>query len=199
MNILTDRLPDGIVVAGREYPIRTDFQTWIRFELLALDDQMDMAGKVASMLELVFGAGKIPPTLQETMAAIQNFYAGAPESTEQAGAEKAAPHEAIYSFAHDADYIYSAFWAQYGIDLQAAKLHWWQFKALFKSLSGENMIVKIMEYRSVNLAEIKDKGQKDFYRKMKRRYALPKPENEREKISQIEEALLNGGDLSGVL
>ena len=42
-------------------------------------------------------------------------------------------------------------------------------------------------------------GQRDFYRRMKELYALPLPRDEEEKQAAIEEALLNGGDLSGIL
>ena len=34
---------------------------------------------------------------------------------------------------------------------------------------------------------------------MKKLYAIPLPKSEQEKISAIEEALMNGGDLSGLL
>ncbi|MFR3483751.1 MAG: hypothetical protein ACLTXL_09855 [Clostridia bacterium] len=39
---------------------------------------------------------------------------------------------------------------------------------------------------------------KEHYRKMKKLYAIPLPVGAR-KISAIEEALMNGGDLSGLL
>ena len=60
---------------------------------------------------------------------------------------------------------------------------------MFAGLSEENKIIKIMEYRSVNLAEIKDKNQKAFYRKMKELYKLPdlrtEVEKERDMIDMI--------------
>ena len=197
MNVLTDRLPDTITVSGAEYPICTDFRTWIRFELMAMDGELRTERKITEILKLIFLPGKLPPSFIETMDAIRRFYAGGSGDRPTQGGAK--PAEAIYSFEYDADYIYSAFLAQYGIDLQTASLHWWQFKALFKSLGEENMIVKIMEYRSVNLSDIKDKGQKDFYRKMKRRYALPKQRGEEEKLREIEQALMGDGNLTGVL
>lgn len=41
--------------------------------------------------------------------------------------------------------------------------------------------------------------QRQFYRKMKRQFALPLPKSQREKLSAIEQALLHGGNLSKLL
>jgi hypothetical protein len=43
------------------------------------------------------------------------------------------------------------------------------------------------------------KEQRDFYRRKKELYALPLPANEEEKVDAIAEALMNGGDLTGLL
>ena len=78
---------------------------------------------------------------------------------------------------------------QYKIDLQTADLHWWQFKSLFKSLDDNNKICKIMEYRAIDLSQIKDKEQKKFYRKMKALYRLPDLRSEEEKEKAMIESM----------
>ena len=80
-----------------------------------------------------------------------------------------------------------------------AYLHWWKFKALFQGLKPDNEIVKIMGYRAMEIPNGMSREQKEHYRKMKKLYAIPLPKSEQEKISAIEEALMNGGDLSGLL
>ena len=106
----------------------------------------------------------------------------------------------IYSFAYDDEYIYAAFLDQYGVDLQdVPSLHWWKFKAMFQGLKSDNRIVEIMGYRSMEISPQMSKEQKQFYRKMKKQFAIPLPQSEREKLSAIEEALLNGGDVSKLL
>ena len=83
----------------------------------------------------------------------------------------------------------------YHIDLQDIEgLHWWKFKALFNSLSSDCKFIKILEYRSIDLSEIQDKQQKNFYRKMKKLYALPQSLEEKEKQALITEMLLKGED-----
>ena len=106
----------------------------------------------------------------------------------------------IYSFEYDDDYIYAAFMDQYGIDLQDIKyLHWWKFKAMFKSLKEDTEIVKIMRYRSMDLSKIKDKNEKAYYKKMQELYKIPISKDEQEKLEEIERALLNGEDVSKLL
>ena len=109
--------------------------------------------------------------------------------------ENSSKNEIIYSFEHDDFYIYSAFMHDYHIDLQDIEgLHWWKFKALFNSLSSDCKFIKILEYRSIDLSEIQDKQQKNFYRKMKKLYALPQSLEEKEKQALITEMLLKGED-----
>ena len=97
----------------------------------------------------------------------------------------------IYSYEFDDSYIYSAFLQQYTIDLQEIKyMHWWKFKALFDGLSEDTQIVKVMQYRSVNLAQIKDTERRNFYKKMKKLYALPDMRTQEEKEREFAEKFL---------
>ena len=70
--------------------------------------------------------------------------------------------------------------------------------SLLSALPQDCLFSRIIDYRGTDLADVPD-GQKDFYRKMKRRYALPLPRSEQEKNDAITAALMNGGDLTGVL
>lgn len=191
-NLLCDPLPHSVEVEGVSYPIHTGFRNWIRFELLMLDGLTGEAEKAAQLLGLCY-VRAVPPTLEQAARAMTEFYMGGRRRSREAGAkqsgEAAAAKKPIYSFQHDAPYIYAAFLTQYGIDLTAADLHWWQFQALFDALGEENMIVKIMEYRSADLGRIKDKHQKAFYRRMKAAYALPDTRSEEEKERQIAQAM----------
>lgn len=73
------------------------------------------------------------------------------------------------------------------------------FRALFWGLDETCEFVKIMGYRGMKIPAKMPKEQKAFYRKMKRIHALPTPKDEKEKQDAITEALMDGGDLSGLL
>ena len=70
---------------------------------------------------------------------------------------------------------------------------------MFKSLKDDNMIVKIMGYRSMDLSKVKDKEQKAYYKKMQELYKIPVSKDEENKLREIEEALLSGKDISSLL
>lgn len=199
MNILIDKLPRSVRVGRYEYGIRTNFRIWISFELLWQDDSLWPEDKVRRSLALCYP--EIPRNYAEAANALLWFYkCGKEDSVQKQEMNARKGRTRIYSFDHDDDYIYAAFMTQYGIDLQDVEnLHWWKFRAMFNSLTNQNEFVKIMEYRSIELTEDMPDGQKAFYRKMKMIHALPLPRDEEEKQRAIEEALMNGGDLSGIL
>lgn len=203
MNILIDELPESVEIEGVEYEINTDFRISILFELLMQDPNISDEEKIEKALELYFI--KIPPIeyISEAVDIIMDFYSCGKDKLISNGITTSkGKSKQIYSFEVDADYIYAAFLDQYGIDLQDIEyLHWWKFKALFNALKEDNEIVKIMGYRSINITNDMSKYEKEFYKKMKEFYKLPDniSKNEKEKINQIEDILMNGGDLESIL
>ncbi len=197
MNMLLNTLPKIVFIDGRKYTINSDFRISIKFELLMQNKDLSKNEKLIKALKLYYPI--IPKNINMAIEKIIYFYKAGKEDKEVKGIGNKV-NNIIYSFEYDDDYIYSAFLSQYGIDLNSIKyLHWWKFKALFKSLNNSNEIVKIMEYRAIDLNQIKDKEQKEFYRKMKKIYEIPLPKDEKEKLNAIENALMNGGDLSKIL
>jgi len=187
INILTDTLPEAVVVDGVAYPIETDFRFWIRFDLALSDGTLSAEDKTVALFAPYKKA--LPPRFDVAAKALISFYAGEKDGEKEEKTVEAAERP-IYSFLHDAPYIYAAFMRQYGLDLSKATLHWLQFKALFAALDEDEPFVKIMEYRSCDVSKIRDRQQKQFYLRMKNRYRLPDmrtdAEKERDMISAIE-------------
>lgn len=210
MNMLIDLLPEHVELGGAEYPINTDFRASILFELMMDDESIPDDQKAIKAIKLYYP--ELPPAslLGEAVDALLWFYrAGKEEKTvkravtaddETASDDSDDRIKRIYSFEYDDDYIYSAFLSQYGIDLQDIDyLHWWKFRAMFRALDEDCQFCKIMSYRSVKINNKMTKEQKAFYRHMKAVHALPVPQEELERTEAITQALLNGGDLSGLL
>lgn len=195
MSILTQKPPDTITVNGGQFPIRTDFRVWLEFTKLMLSAK-PAGEKAVEMLVLLFES--LPLNFHETWEAVLKFYLGGSDERQKdgAGGTKA---KRIYDFEADADYIYAAFLQQYQIDLQRADLHWWTFRALFHALGEDTQFIKIVGYRSMDISKIKNREQRELYAKLKRQYALPVPQDEREQIDRIQQALMNGGDLRDIL
>lgn len=198
MNILIDLVPTSVSIGNKKYDINSDFRISILFELLMQDNSIGDEDKIFRALQLYYPV--VPKNINEAIEKMLWFYRCGKDITKSKGNGKGKSVTQIYSFEHDDDYIYAAFMDQYGIDLQDIEyLHWWKFKAMFKSLKEDNEIVKIMGYRSMDLSKIKDKEQKAYYKRMKDLYEIPISKDEDRKLKEIEEALLNGGDLSKLL
>lgn len=198
MNLLIDLVPKTVTIDNEEYEINSDFRYSILFELLMQDKTLSDKEKIVNALSLYYPV--CPKNINEAINQMIWFYRGGKDIELSKGKDKGKSDIQIYSFEHDDDYIYAAFMDQYRIDLQDIEdLHWWKFKAMFKSLKEDNEIVKIMGYRSVDLSKIKDKEEKAYYRNMKELHKIPVSQSEREKIDKINEILLNGGDISEIL
>ncbi|WMI81947.1 bacteriophage Gp15 family protein [Anaerotignum sp. MB30-C6] len=196
MNMLIDSLPHSLCINNKEYAIRYDHKTAILYETMMLDNEVPQEEKPILALRLFYPI--IPDDWKEALEGIQWFYrCGEEEQTRKKRGR--GTQDRIYSFEHDASYIYSAFLSQYGIDLTEATLHWWKFRALFQGLNEDSALCKIMGYRGMDIPESMGKEQKEFYRKMKEQYRIPLAKGEQEKLNAIEEALLKGGDLTGLL
>lgn len=198
MSLLTKKLPNSVEIHGRKYQIDSDFRAMIQFELLMSNEELNNEDKIIQSLELFYY--ECPTDISEAIEQLLLFYKCGKDVKITNQSSSPIKSEPIYSFEHDADYILSAFLSQYAINLQEIDyLHWWQFRALFKSLHEEHEFVKIMRYRATDVAKIKDKEQKDYYQKMKDIYKLPVSKAEQQQIDNLTEALLNGGDVSELL
>lgn len=191
-NLLIDTLPETVTVDGRDVFIRTDFRISIMFELLVSDTELSQKQKLQQMLLLYFD--DIPDNTDEAVEQVLSFYAcgkqGKKNSSSTGRNEIKSP---IYSFEYDDGLIFSAFYDQYGIDLNDIEhLHWWKFRAMFDALKEDNEIVKVMRYRATDLSTIKDKHERNRIAKLKAIYALPSNMTVDEKVSAAG-AIFGGG------
>lgn len=152
------------------YQINTDFKLWLDYErdVANLNSNADFVLLIKKYYkegqQLPFDPVKLIHNLSKF------FY---PYEKEQKKEGSAGTSARAYDFDVDAPLIYSAFMSQYGIDLSTAEMHWHRFLYLFNGLDEEHKISKIIQYRVMDLSQIKDKEQKKFYRKMKRLHKLP--------------------------
>ena len=104
-----------------------------------------------------------------------------------------------FSYDYDDGYIYASFLAQYRIDLRTAELHWWEFKALFRSLEQDRRFSEIMGFRTMEISTKMSPEMQSYYLRMKEHYAIPISEEEQVELDGLTDALLNGGDISKFL
>ncbi len=197
MNLLIDILPNTVKIGGKEYEINSCFRTSILFELLMSDHSVSDEDKVIHALELYYPI--LPHDIKQAIEQMLWFYRGGTEVISSESRGSRTTKQPIYSYEHDADYIFSAFLDQYAIDLNEIEhLHWWKFKAMFKALKEDNEIVKIMSIRAMDTSKL-PKEQKEYYNKMKKLHQIPMPKKEQESQEALMQALLSGGDISKLL
>lgn len=202
MSVLTENFPESVTVDGVERPINGGFRTVLRcYEIQG--NNTDLSEKdLIKMLCLFYKKEGL--FSEEHIDRMFWFFSCGREKKKKSFPRKIAGinNKQPFDFEEDADLIYAGFLQQYGIDLQEEDMHWWKFMILLENLGTDTRLSRIMEYRTIDTgSKHLSKDQKKYYQAMQRYYGLDQhmaPEmSKRERM--IEEALLNGGDVSRIL
>lgn len=170
MNLMEKGLPDTVTIGGKPFFVNTDYRVWMRF-----CNSFERWNREMSLDISYIFAGAIPPIKNSAdMQAILEF--AYPPSVVPKGSGGG---DRVIDYEVDADYIYSAFLGQYGIDLTETDMHWHKFRALLNGLNSSTRMYEIMGYRCY---EGKDKE----YIKLRNAWELP-VELSAEQSEQIEE------------
>ena len=157
--------------------------------------------KLMRILLLYYGdIACVPADVGAAFTAVMNFYHCDKDNSLQGGTATNRRTQ-IYSFEHDAPYIYAAFLEQYGIDLtQENDLHWWRFKAMFDSLSEKTQFVENYGLQvHDNHKRYEPTAERVLQTYAEKHMQSPVSKLKEKKTTALEQALLNGGDLTGLL
>lgn len=173
-NILIDELPIAVEIDGKEYPVNYGYRALILIEIAMFSDMSDEK-KVIHALD-IFYLGKIPQNIEAAMEQLLWFYRCGEEkvSPKKKGPAPKRQKKRAYCFETDDKLIYAAFRTQYNMNLNQTPsndLHWWEFKAMFDSLSEDQLISRVMYYRTADLTGM-GKNQKSFIKKMRKIYEI---------------------------
>ncbi len=189
MNILTDTLPDFVTVKDVKYKVLTDFRIWMEFDRILHQNDIDVKDKIMMIFKLCIDNKKckiLSEDVTEMMEALKLFYLGGKEKKGINTSKK----ERVLDFSEDSGYIYSAFLAQYGIDLLSIPyMHWYVFFALLDGLEDERELIKIMRFRLAKPEKEQNPEKRKYLKRMKEFYALPDTRSEREKEEEIANVL----------
>ena len=135
---------------GRAIP--TDFRTWLKYGHI-WESSLLNTEKVRLTFKLIL---KTEPfegheDLGKWLNLFAWFYRCGKESRFSPPAR-----EKVLDWLADELTIWADFKMYAGIDLRSARLHWWEFMALFSSLPSHSQIKEIIGLRGIDLSEIKD-------------------------------------------
>lgn len=175
-------LPESIEVEGSLYYIQTSFKYWLRF--LELIENKDTPPKD---FDFIYKNAK-PTNRQDGLLALIQFCNPRQilprfQESEECGK--------VVDYIVDADYIYTAFMEQYGIDLITSDMHWYKFQALFRGLH-DTKLNEIIGYRLYKHTS----GKKDNYvrhmEKLRSAWELPLESDEDDEDLKEFESKLRG-------
>lgn len=190
--IMFKKLPYFVILQGRKYKINVDFRSMISFENKLQDKGADSLEKIEYGLRHFYPAFsnndnyqillQIPELYKEACDKLMWFYKCGRDDYHKTKGNGKGQNKQIYSYEFDDEYIYGAFYEQYGIDLTYEKIHWWKFKSLLKSLKDDTEFVKIQGYRNYS-------GDDKNLKELKEYWELPKPIEEQDRLNKIYELL----------
>ena len=144
----------------------------IQVDLILREEGVPDAEKTMAALSQLYP--EIPSDLELAIRGLLWFFSRGGQDAEADGKAREggpAPPRA-FDYDQDANLIYAAFYATYGISLTTVEfLHWWEFLALFEGLPEDTLIKRVMYWRTVNLSELPKEARKHV-RKMRSLFAL---------------------------
>ena len=175
MDLTKKGLPNVVTINGIPYSIYTDFRLWMRFE--------NEVGKLKTGEQV-----EVSYLFKNDMPEYCNLNDLFVFSRPLSPLPRQRKHSDVIALDYelDGDYIFSAFWSQYGIDLiEVGELHWHKFLALLKGLKKDEMLSQIMTYRCYEKTDDK----KDIYEELKYAWEIERiteaEQAEREKFSSM--------------
>lgn len=172
---MTDLLTDALPTVWHGRRIDPDFRHMVRLSAAYSHGEVEADPEAfARQLCGQFYTERFSPSdLQEKYSWLIEFYCAGEQAAEPAAKPASRPDTGpAFDYRCDAPYIVAAFQQAYGIDLTTAKLHWFRFRALFAALPEDTLMAKIINWRTLDLADYEG-SMREHYAALKERFALP--------------------------
>lgn len=179
-NVILDDLPDE----WNGYRICTDFRVGIQIVQLLEDAEYSQIERLAYAAELLYD--DMPENIEECVQGIMWFLSA--WNWDRKPKEK---QDDIIVMDYDIDQwrIYAAFRRQYGINLNCAELHFWEFMGLLVNLE-ECKFTRVMDIRVMEIDPKMPAEQKTAIKAAKKIYRIDREEPEEDEVSPAREEFL---------
>lgn len=178
-------LLDGLPEEYEGIPISADFRNMIQVDLILHDPAINETEKTIAALYQLYP--DLPGDIHKAVEGLVWFYTrgDAVGDGKDSGTKKAT--KKAFDFEQDANLIYAAFYATYGISLTTVDfLHWWEFMALLEGLPETTLLQRVIYWRTVDVNGL-PKHEKKHVLKMRKTFALKgqeKPALDIEELNQ---------------
>lgn len=177
-NIMLDPVPED----WEGYPINSDFRVGIQVHQIMEDTELTKEEKYLKAMDLIFPG--VRPDIEDQIRAISWFLSGWNHDNHKG--EK----DSIRVIDYDIDQwrLYSAFKAQYGIDLNKDDMHYWQFMGLLTTLD-ECAFTRVVDIRMKKITSKMPKEEKAATLRAKKIYGLDQRQETEEQKQKQQEAI----------
>lgn len=187
INILTNKLPQAVLINGAEVEVKTNFRSCINIILAFEDVNLTQEEKIYVLLKNLYGY--IPENnIEEYVKKGIEFLNCGEEIVEKEN------HKRLYSFSQDSKYIYVAMKQSMNVDFD--NLHWWDFVNYFMALDEKSFFSRILYLRQQKNKGKLTKEEKKYWNDNRNILELKQEENynfdEKESIEEFKK-LLKGG------
>lgn len=153
-NILLEELPAKVQTESGTFEPITDFRASIAFEIMVENGVEDLG----QLMTAYYPDGMPKHKEIEAISAALWLYRCGEENKKDEN-KPGKKGKRCYSFALDAETIYSDFSRYYNIDLTTEHMHWWKFKALLMGLPTDSAFKERIYYRVCDLKGLPKKEQ----------------------------------------
>ncbi|MBP3463764.1 MAG: hypothetical protein J6K45_04710 [Clostridia bacterium] len=159
--------PQYAEIENTQYPINTDFRVALKCNEVAESDVSEEEKSLA-IIYLLYGDKGIEAShhWEKLLKIAMKYLTCGKENTEVS--EK----EVDMSYKEDMGYIKTSFFYDYQIDLNAKKMHWWEFYEKLCGLSEKCILNRVIYLRTFDISQIKDRKEKEKWIKQKKAVAL---------------------------
>lgn len=173
---MTDLLTDALPTVWHGQKIDPDFRHMVRLSSAYSHGEVeaDPEAFARQLCQQFYTGIYIPRVFVELWQGVIDFYLAGEQAEEPAAAKPASRPDTgpAFDYRCDAPYIVAAFQQAYGIDLTTEKMHWFRFRALFAALPEDTLMAKIINWRTLDLADYEG-SMREHYAALKERFALP--------------------------
>ena len=190
MNVLIDPLP----TEWNGYRVNMEFQVGIQITQAMYDAALTRQERSMVILDLLFGGlPKQPlPTTAEDMKGLLTWYMGG-WNHDHAPADK--QKQKLLDYEIDQWRIYADFRNIYGINLNEADLHWWEFQGMLWNMPYErSSFLQVVEIRQKKIEPKMSAKERQAIMKAQRVYALSTPTETKKEYTENETAAIDDFD-----
>lgn len=143
-----NKLPHFVYLKNEKYFINTDYRIFIDFEEgMQGKDTKKAIYNCLSKFYPAFSKINENNLLNEAVDKFLWFYKCGKEDVVSSKKTNGS-NKQIFSYKHDDQLIWGAYYSQFNVDLSTIELHWWKYKSMWLSLDSECQFSKIRGYRA---------------------------------------------------